>query len=387
MGNSFQTYALRGADIVHIDDVERGIKCNCTCPGCGKPLIARKGQKNIHHFAHQSATCEYGYESSLHLAAKEILSNVKALTLPPTYTFFQHAHSGTDPLLEAKAISIDHVELEKHFESVIPDIVVYSNGKKLFVEIYVTHKIDEDKRKKIEGLGISTIEIDLSSIEETITREELSVLLQDDCPEKKWIYNAWVKNCLEELLSYTEEKPITHRGHASHVDYCPLHKRDFHGKPYANFIDDCTGCKYYFGFNNGVILCSGASLISTPQDLKLTFEERKTKQANDESQRSLIQTSPVDQNNMETSVAQDNMETSVAQDNTMDVSQQKTENEKPTFQIDVFDKPAPVLDDKGWRWMVCTNCRAILRVDKMYSLGTPGNINKGICRKCHRRER
>ena len=68
-------YATRDGSIVSIDDVKSGLKCGCTCPACGELLIAKKGQKMMHHFAHHSGhTCEYGYESSLHLAAKDILS-------------------------------------------------------------------------------------------------------------------------------------------------------------------------------------------------------------------------------------------------------------------------------------------------------------------------
>ena len=35
--------ALKEGKLVYIDDVERGLKCGCTCPACGEALIARKG--------------------------------------------------------------------------------------------------------------------------------------------------------------------------------------------------------------------------------------------------------------------------------------------------------------------------------------------------------
>ena len=59
--------------IVHISEVVSGKACNCTCPSCNTPLVAKKGNVKVPHFAHQSTeTCEYGYETSLHMAAKEI---------------------------------------------------------------------------------------------------------------------------------------------------------------------------------------------------------------------------------------------------------------------------------------------------------------------------
>ena len=42
-------YGLRHDRIISILEIkpeERGLKCNCTCPGCGLPLVARLGKKN-----------------------------------------------------------------------------------------------------------------------------------------------------------------------------------------------------------------------------------------------------------------------------------------------------------------------------------------------------
>ena len=395
MGHSFQTYALRGSEIVFIDDVESGLKCNCTCPGCGEQLIARKGQKRIHHFSHQSSSCEYGYESSLHLAAKAILSTAKMITVPPTYGLFPHSNKGNDSLMAAKTINIDRVELEKQFGSVVPDIVIYTGDKKLFVEIYVTHRVDEEKRKKIEALGISAIEIDLSSTSETITREDLTGILQGDCPEKKWIFNAWAQKSLQALLSYTEDKAIIMRGCALHIDYCPIHIRDFHGKPYANYIDDCIGCDYYFGRKDDSILCSGASLVSTLSDVKLTLEERKALKENlqesIESQNKLIWQALYEKKQETGARADaprnntDNKESSTVQNSVREVFKQISNNKIQSVEEANYDASEPVMDDNGWRWMLCTECGSKLRIDNMYTKGSPGNINKGICRKCHKK--
>lgn len=34
---------------------------------------------------------------------------------------------------------------------------------------------------------------------------------------------------------------------ALHVDDCPLRKREYNGKFYANVIDDCSGCPHFHG--------------------------------------------------------------------------------------------------------------------------------------------
>lgn len=158
-------YALKDANIVSIADVPSGKKCGCVCPACGGELIAHKGQKRMHHFAHRSnEDCEYGYESSLHLAAKDILSRAKKMVIPPVYVEFPQSGKPKELISMEKEISIDDVELEKRFDDIIPDIVVYSGDKYFFIEIYVTHPIDDEKLKKLKEKKISTIEIDLGRI-------------------------------------------------------------------------------------------------------------------------------------------------------------------------------------------------------------------------------
>ena len=183
-------YALKDNQPVFIDDVENGKKCGCVCPACDKPLIAyNNGKKNAHSFHHlPSSICQYGYETSLHWAAKEILSEAKTMTLPPVY---MQLSADSDVLLRhAQEISIDRVELERKFASVIPDVVVYVGEQKFFIEIFVTHAIDDVKLEKLKKYGISTIEIDLSA-HDSISKAELSDILLKDSEEKTWRYNAY----------------------------------------------------------------------------------------------------------------------------------------------------------------------------------------------------
>ena len=45
-------YGLQNGISKYIKDVENGLSCNCVCAGCGGILVARKGKKQTHHFAH-----------------------------------------------------------------------------------------------------------------------------------------------------------------------------------------------------------------------------------------------------------------------------------------------------------------------------------------------
>ena len=71
-------------DVVDIDEVtKRGLNCNCRCAACKGDFIARKGEKNKHHFAHQSNyECVYANEIAIYLLAKKMLGQLGSVELP-----------------------------------------------------------------------------------------------------------------------------------------------------------------------------------------------------------------------------------------------------------------------------------------------------------------
>lgn len=53
-------------DFSFVDDVERGLACECVCPLCHEPFRACQGEINEHYFAHQVASeCEFSYRAVL----------------------------------------------------------------------------------------------------------------------------------------------------------------------------------------------------------------------------------------------------------------------------------------------------------------------------------
>lgn len=272
-------YALKDGVATSIENVESGLKCGCICPSCGEPLVAKKGTKRTHHFSHYSGhSCEYGYETSLHLAAKEILSKASRIVLPAVYIQFPNSPKASELYCESKEIKIEKVELENRLQDVIPDVVIYAGGKQLFLEVYVTHAVDDVKLKKLKEADISTIEIDLSRKERSISLEELQDVLFNDNEEKKWVYNSVANKYLQCFYASADRRNIILRGLSLQVDDCPIEVRTWRGKPYANYTDDCIGCKYCLSYpSNGCILCSGRERVATVEDLHLSKDDRLEK--------------------------------------------------------------------------------------------------------------
>ena len=197
------------------------------------------------------------------------------MVIPPVYVEFPQSGKPKELLYPKKKIPVDRVELEKRFDDIIPDIVVYSGDKYFFIEIYVTHPIDDEKLKKLKEKNISTIEVDLSKIKREISVEELSDILLKASDRKSWKYNAvsdkWYRHFEKDA---SDELPLKrHGGGTYYVDRCPL--QDLNWTNYANVRDDCMRCVYCISYSRGKnLLCSGRKRISTIADFSISKEER-----------------------------------------------------------------------------------------------------------------
>lgn len=242
-------FAIRNNELVSIDDVESGIQKDCFCPCCGSLLIARKGESNIHHFAHVKSECEYGLETALHIFAKQILEKSKTIYLPELY-------AGNYLLHQKIQISINEVYLEKKIGNIIPDVIIVSNGRELFVEIAVTHFADYNKIIKMKKMGIGGIEIDLSpyfseSIDNIndILKTILPDIIINGIRSKRWLFSPKKERFINEFKDVSEKKQSywIKDSTLNYVNDCPLVKKVWQsgfkkGKSYANSEYDCPKC-------------------------------------------------------------------------------------------------------------------------------------------------
>ena len=209
--NYIQEYALdENGNPIHINQIDEshnGLACNCTCPICGERLIARKGHGGkTPHFAHQqNSPCthpEYIKQSNIHAMAEQIFLEEKEIELPSLSmlagNYIAHFFTGGK-------WQIEEVALEKRISDFIPDIILKKDGDILLVEIYVTHAVDEDKRKKIVEANLPVIEIDLSEfVHDDMAKEDLRERLREKS-RMKWIH---LPGAVPLIQNFTKSKQV-----------------------------------------------------------------------------------------------------------------------------------------------------------------------------------
>lgn len=79
-------------EVVDAYSVERGLACNCICPGCMQPLMAKQGDIRVHHFSHLGdRSCTNGQVMALTMAAKQVLAREKRMALPDLLATVEYA--------------------------------------------------------------------------------------------------------------------------------------------------------------------------------------------------------------------------------------------------------------------------------------------------------
>lgn len=79
--------------------------------------------------------------------------------------------------------------MEKRLSDIIPDIILEQGEQRILAEIAVTHFIDEEKKSKIEMLGLPVLEVDLSDLRaDELNREVISRRLLSEPEQKRWVF-------------------------------------------------------------------------------------------------------------------------------------------------------------------------------------------------------
>jgi hypothetical protein len=191
------------------------LACDCVCPGCRRPLIARKGSIREHHFAHHTLIddkpCTIAGETALHLVAKEILARRLVLGLPQ---MILELDGDSEEVVKERSQDFDRADLELRSGEIVPDVVLYRGGRRLFVEFKVTHGCGPEKIHRIREMNVGTIEIALERHREA-TVAELERIILFGAP-REWLHNPLAAEAGERLVARVSER---HRKRKEKIEY------------------------------------------------------------------------------------------------------------------------------------------------------------------------
>lgn len=203
--------------LFHIKESVNGKGCDLVCPGCGDQLIAvNNGAKLQPHFRHDvGAECVIGFESAIHRAAKQLIEMHKEITVPGRVVKLVKIDSkGVEHIMQKVVVNhcavlkFDLVQQEKAVGQVIADVLATKDNKQLIIEIFRTHKVDEDKIQKIKNSGHSAIEIDLSALTQDDVLDWDALWAYMNNPENtKWLNHIDIENVVK-ALEYELEATI-----------------------------------------------------------------------------------------------------------------------------------------------------------------------------------
>ncbi len=204
-------FGLRDGRLFEPRQVDRGLKCNCICPGCCAALVAKHALsgKVTPHFSHASETpCNGGLESVLHLAAKQLINDQRKLYLPELTATAVSPGMGDDPLRrsecvrEGELVELLQLRLEEKVGCIRPDLIANTGNHEILVEIAYTSFVTHEKLQIIRIQGTPAIEVDISDMT-LLNFEELARRLFEPNPKTTWLFHpdlAARESALRKLL-------------------------------------------------------------------------------------------------------------------------------------------------------------------------------------------
>ncbi len=189
----------------HIEDVPSGLACDCTCPGCERRMVAKKGSVQAHHFAHhsdrESSSCVSAGETALHKFAKKVLDQRLEIALPEMVL---SSDGEREVVVRATKLAFDRAILETKDGMIVPDVVLELRDRRLIVEFKVTHPCDDVKIARIRAMNVGAIEIDLSQYRDRLLNEIGDDILYN--APRAWLHNPREPDARERLAQRARQR-------------------------------------------------------------------------------------------------------------------------------------------------------------------------------------
>lgn len=182
------------------------------CAACKSPLVAKRGDINVWHFAHKTeGNCETAFETAVHVMAKQILLDARHFRTPGLICRAYVLPSEKDiHLCGERTVHWEAPgEVEVSLGDVRPDFVVSFGDERLIVEVAVTHFSNKAKKAKLTALQIPAVEVDLSDVPRVVTAADLKVRLLDSVEDKSWLYYPGLSDAEATLREVREQQSVT----------------------------------------------------------------------------------------------------------------------------------------------------------------------------------
>ena len=166
------------------------------CAACRSPVLLRQGAMRAWHFSHRPGTdCANGFETALHLLAKQILLEHRQLRVPALVCMDESSLDDDVKVCDERIIRWDAAgELEKWMDGIRPDFVADCGAQMLIVEVVVTHAPDANKLAQFDRLAMPALEINLSDVERNITVDAITHRIIHTVTGKRWLfYPGWTQ--------------------------------------------------------------------------------------------------------------------------------------------------------------------------------------------------
>lgn len=184
-------YAIRAGQLVHISEVESGKHDDCLCAGCGEGLVARKGEKVSHHFAHgPDSNCKG--ETVLHKVAKLIAAEkIENCVREGRDMWIRWRCKSCPDFHEGNLVKVvAGVEIERSLGPARPDILLrdHQGNPRIAVELVVTHPPEASTVNFYRTSKITLVTIKVKTLEDLEAlrlAEALPVSWVDACTRQK----------------------------------------------------------------------------------------------------------------------------------------------------------------------------------------------------------
>jgi hypothetical protein len=189
--------------LVSISEVANGLACECICPNCNDPLIARNaGKKVAHSFAHTSkAETRKCLMTALHKFAQNYFKSGQSIDLPQ----YKHTYLGITKTKSVKHLLIHNASIEYSVDVFSIDVKLETLIGKIFIEIRVTSDCSVKKIAYLKANKLPTLEFNLSKLVGRPYEEVIDILSNAD-QHAEWLCGWDITELEKEILSDIKAK-------------------------------------------------------------------------------------------------------------------------------------------------------------------------------------